>query len=257
MDGEDGVEYTLDIDQQEIRFSDGRVLILDPEQTSMAAATFHGTLVADAEASDLQNLPDPNCTNPDPAFCGIEAQSASGQSDPSSTVLWRVASVGSETPNWRSAKRQQGRRRSNPDNASIASSADPCTDVANAALPKTLEYKTQRNSFMKDVWAVAIAEGVNLAKRFMPRGSAAAADFVNEVADHLHARTSMSVLAFTWNSYSCGSRNVTAGPIFVGGGGGGGAGNFTCHYETWEISFTGWDGPWYPITVTVCSYNQT
>jgi hypothetical protein len=59
-----------------------------------------------------------------------------------------------------------------------------------------------------------------------------------------------------WNSYYCGSQQVTAGPVFrsFGGNGGGGTGGYiSCHTESWLISFDG-GKTFSRVSVDVCEF---
>lgn len=258
VDEVDGTEYVLDVAAQRILFSDGRVLLLDAEQTDSALATFHGTVVSDEVAAELVALPPPpkdDCFDPD---CPPEPLTG-GSSGASSTIVWRTVSEDEKTNRgWRGRRFGQNSL-ANDGSVSTASSGDRCTDVANAALPARLEYKEKRSRWIPETWKYAVSAGGDALIRFAPRGTFSAALFGAGMTDHLHARTSMSVLAFMWNSYNCGSRYVTAGPVIRSGSGGsggsgGGGGTLVCKWENMEISFTGSGGPWYPVQVYVCEY---
>lgn len=134
--------------------------------------------------------------------------------------------------------------------ASRTLSMDPCQDVVNGAVSAATSYQGQRTSFIKQAWPVAVVEAGNQAKRLMPRGYAVYAKFAELVANHEAARIQVNILAFYWNTYSCGTRTLTAGPVFFGGGGGAGGG-FWCEYQTWKISFDNWASSSF-ISVHVC-----
>ncbi len=127
-----------------------------------------------------------------------------------------------------------------------------CTDVANAVLPSRLDYSARRSQFLKGAVAVGIGEVVNgLLGLVLPAGSASAAAFATYVADAANSRVAISILAYYWNTYQCGSKLVSAGPIYRGANWASGGISWACHTETWEISFNG--GQTYdPINVTVC-----
>jgi hypothetical protein len=142
--------------------------------------------------------------------------------------------------------------------ALTANEFDMCSDIVNAALPKTLEYKTQRTSFLKTIIPAAVAEVVNGVAGFvLPAGSAVAADFALKIADHAQARIAMGYLAGMWNDYDCSNKKVRAGPMTIAGSGGGSLDGQTlvCHDENWEISFNGGE-TWFPIVLNVCRWGS-
>lgn len=255
VDEVDGTEYVLDVAGQQILFSDGRVLLLDAEQTDSALATFHGIVASDEVANELAALPPPpkdDCFDPE---CPPEPLSTGGTSETSSSIVWRTVSEGDKiNRGWRGKHFGQNRQ-TTAGAVSIMSSGDPCTDIANAALPARLEYKSNRSNFFQNVWEYAAAATADWKIRVVPRGSFSAAILGSKMADNLHARTSMSVLAFMWNSHACGSRSVTAGPVIRAGSGGSGGsgGTLQCKWVDMEIQFAP-DGPWYPVSVYVCEY---
>ena len=276
---EDGTLYTLSVSDREIRMSDGRVLVLEDDQINLAIEAFYGTIATDPVAADVSSLKygTEGCSTPD-SKVGCEAQSRlltppnalgekprsglptnsgarpslPGQSKSASRkLLWSRPddSRRSEIP-----RRVMPRSRTRPTrptamgslgsvafaNFSYAMFADPCTDIATDAVSKASAYFSKRTSFIKDVWPFAIVEGINGARRRIPRGYAVFARFAELIANHEASRIEVNILAFYWNSYSCSSRQVTVGPIFMGGGGGGGGGGVTCEWQTWKISFDNW-----------------
>lgn len=246
LDEDDGSQYTLDLSAQEIRFSDGRVLKLDNEQTTDALATFHGTIVADSVNAELLSLDrGSGCEDPSQVICDSPAQKSA---QTSVGFMWRFVD---------DSKKPKGEKTNKKNVQAFGSgvkrqaSADVCSDVATAALDVTGRYRNERTSIWGKVFGYAIAEAANELMRFLPRGSGSAVLFAGDVSDHLTTRTSLHILGFTWNSYNCSSRQVTAGPIIRSSGGGGR--NLVCHNESVEISFDNGQ-TWITVTATVCEY---
>lgn len=277
---EDGTLYTLSVPDREIRMSDGRVLVLEDDQINLAIEAFYGTIATDPVAVDLSSLRygSEGCSTPD-SKVGCEAQSRlltppnalgatprsglpmnsrarpslPGQSNSAPRKLQWLRpddSRRSEIP--RRIRPHSRTRPTRPTamgslgsvafaNFSYAMSANPCDDIATDAVSKASAYFNNRTSFVKDIWPLALMEAGNWARRRIPRGYAVFARFAEKVANHEASRIEVNILAFYWNSYSCSSRQVTVGPIFMGGGGGGGGGGgVTCEWQTWKISFDNW-----------------
>ncbi len=248
---DDGTGYTLDVASQEIRMSDGRVLILDAEQTTDAIGAFSRTITTDPisyEVSQLTYIPD----------CGqvvCEYSSSPGQA---TGVLWR-RSTSSDPGNRKGL--DIGRRPSKPTGGptTAQSSSDRCSEVASIAVSRAQEYANSRTSFIKSVWPFAVEEATNALKKFMPRGTSVAQYWADKIAQHYATSTAVGILAYTWNTYGCSDRRVTVGPVYMnsgGSGGGGGGGNYVCEDQRWEISFDGGQ-TWAPIWVKVCYYQMT
>lgn len=106
---------------------------------------------------------------------------------------------------------------------------------------------------LQDALAILAAEGLNRISEYVTKGSAAAAVIEWEAADHAWNRASLSVLAFYWYGYRCGSTQVYAGPFLTGGSGGGAPGTKTCHQETWTLDLG--TGQTWPVSVSVCQQN--
>jgi hypothetical protein len=280
-DGWDGKTLTLDIANRRIEVSDGRVFFLTEEQTYQAQSAFEGTVESDPTAEDLPTIymdePRPDdgsgdgCTTADglPADdCGYgDTYIAAPRGILTPLIVRRVTGV---RPQRRSGPRagqsiHHGMlRRSKASRvkdlpADIAFRTveewDMCSNIVNAALPKTLDYKTLRTGFLKEVATSAVAETVNgLAGWALPPGSVAASVFATRIADHAHARIQMGYLAGMWNDYDCANKKVRAGPITVGSGAISGNYIKACGDELWEISFNGPAGPWFGIILNVCRW---
>jgi hypothetical protein len=283
---EDGTLYTLSVPDREIRMSDGRVLVLEDDQMNLAIEAFYGTIATDPVATDISTLAYEGCSTPD-SKVGCEAQSRlltppdapgaeprgglpagsshrpplSGQSQsPSRKLLWWRPDDSRRSDSPRRIMPYSRTRPTRPTamgslgsvafaNFSYATSTDPCHDIATDAVSRASAYFNKRTSFVRDIWPLAIVEGANWARRRVPRGYAVFAKFAEQIANHEASRIEVNILAFYWNSYGCSSRQVTVGPIFMGGGSG--AGSVTCEWQTWRISFDNWaHSSW--ISVRVC-----
>lgn len=276
---DDGTRYTLNISAGEIRMSDGRVLVLDEEQTAEATVAFQNTIATDPVARDISTLTYAydSCSNPDSKvgcedqlrvldpFEPLAAQPSQQLQRPSSKrnaprILWRR----SKNLEWETPRRHGPRSARNKRKVTSAGSAvgdflfaqysgtsATCNQIAQDVVVAAQEHFDNRIDFIEQVWAVAKAEAENALRKRLPPGAIAATMFRQLVAEHMNRSIRVNIIAVGWNSYGCGSRYVTAGPIYMGGGGGGGGGGGQCGTERWEISFNGGQS-WSPIWVTVC-----
>jgi hypothetical protein len=93
-----------------------------------------------------------------------------------------------------------------------------------------------------------------MTRRVLPVGSIPAARFIDKIAAAQERRIAVSVLGWMWNSYYCGSQQVTAGPVIRSvSGSGGGTTYLACHTESWLISFDGGKTS-NRISVEVCEF---
>lgn len=258
VDENDGTEYTLDVTQREITSSNGEILVLDEQQMQLALPEFLGTLAADPVVPDFESI-DPNGCQPEP---GIVCPYSVSSGD-LSTILWRSDSATwnhnknhSKAPKGRKMKLgtvYDGLTASSP--ITVAAYSDVCQNVANAALPSTIDYRVQRTSFLRDAFntATVIALSWAVRKQLLP-GSIAAGLFAARTADRAYSRIRMGALAFYWNQYDCANRQVTVGPLWVTGSGSGGGGSHSCGYQDWTISFDN-GATWSTIRVLTCYTN--
>jgi hypothetical protein len=98
-------------------------------------------------------------------------------------------------------------------------------------------------------------------KKWIPTD--AATSFSNTVGSSMHSAITVGFLAWQWNTYDCGNRQVYAGETYKRWGGGGtpsgtyvgtGAGGSSCYMQRGEISFDG-GSTWYPVDIRVCYVN--
>jgi hypothetical protein len=266
-DSWDGKTFTLDLAQKRVTVSDGQILFLTDEQLTEVRTAFQGTVEADSASNDLEGL---QLTDID---CGSENCAAYSRRGlkPQGMVVRRSQparrsrvdkGLGRGPRNLNLSKPGRSKPNSgldlNPSFAALSvAEYDMCAQIVNNALGKTLEYKTQRTGFLKDVFVVAISETVNgVLGKILPPGSVAALLLTTKVTDHAAARIELGYLAGLWTSYNCSAKNVRAGPITMGGTSGPTIGsNYVCHDESWSISFNGGQ-TWYPITITVCYWES-
>jgi hypothetical protein len=260
VDEDDGQRYTLNTATREItRGSDGAVLLLNSEQTALAATAFYGDLVADAVLNSFMNVCSPENPCGD-AMSGSLSESTTLQSgivltkESEGPRTHRGSKFGTSFSNDTRAK--QFRSSSNTIDLMYG---DVCSDIVNAVFQSRLDYRTYRTNFLKDAFTYAAFVAIGGAtRRIMPIGGLAAVRFTEKIAAGQERRIAVSILGWMWNSNYCGNgQAVTAGPVIRGfGGSGGNANNLVCHDETWSISFDG-GNRFVRITVEVCEYMQS
>jgi hypothetical protein len=134
--------------------------------------------------------------------------------------------------------------------------SDMCTNIINAALGQTIDYHGARTSFLTHAYmaAVSVAFGAGFKNILIP-GGYAAVRLMYEVSDITQASIAIGFLRANWNDYNCDSTKVIAGPYYHSNGVYTltPSPSFTCHEETWGIS---WDGgqTFQPQRVTVCQF---
>lgn len=258
VDEDDGVQYTLDIAARTItRQSDGAVLELTEGQADSAAAAFAGAVRNDPSIPGLEAIgalsgaPTPGpCTGMDGNYCD-----ASALQDPMLIQPIRDAAKGH--PGKRPLVRRRTATGTEPVMASILN-GDPCTNIINAALPKVIQYRGARSSFLKRGFRSIFQKLKDaFVSFFLPPGSSDAMEFSQSLFEYATAQVAVGFLAGEWTSYGCrGDLSVVAGPYYHVGGtysttptGG----SYTCAQEQWEIS---WDGgqTWEAISVKVCQF---
>ena len=262
-----GAQYTLDVPNQQILVSDGQILQLDGDQTAAASVAFRQTIETDPIDADLRALKS-TCVEIGTPGCGASSNLslpfaanrvadnafASNQGKTHS-FLWRR--LGRVNANSRKIPS------SGPAMASLATLArssifsdmaprfdiggdDICSSLLQVMGDSYLEYHASRTSFVHDVLPIAVAEGANEYYKKLVPGGVAAAKFEAEIAAHANASIKRGIIAWYWNTYSCG-RSAVHGPVYLKGANPGGINTYTCHYEQWEVSFddglTWWKGP--------------
>lgn len=254
-DPDDRVTYTLNTGTHEItRSSDGAILELDAEQTAVAATAFSGNKVADAVLNDFTVVCNP--ANP----CAAAMNASADESAVSSGFIATKESEDSRAhPGAWFAPSPAGnsslnRFQSSP--ASIDLMSGMCENIVNSVFQHRLLYASSRSTFVRDgfLYGVITARSLVLRKS-LPAGTAAAVSFLASAVEGQERRVAISILGWMWNSYSCSSQQVTAGPVIrsYSGTSEGGSLNLECHYETWSISFDGGKTS-SRITLNVCEY---
>jgi hypothetical protein len=261
VDEYDGTTYTLNLASGElIRSSDGMVLSLTTEQrdsvgTAMAAVMRNDPSIPGLEA--IGSRSPGQCTGLPGSPC-----LASVPTGGVSLILRRPGEDNDDDQNDKQSKRHTRFERvlrtssARPSFSVAALGADRCTDIINAALGKTIEYHGRRTAFLTNAFmgSVSVAFGVGFKNVLIP-GAYAALRLMFDVAETTQASIAIGFLRANWNDYNCDPTKVIAGPYYHT------SGlftlqplpSYTCHRETWEIS---WDGgrTWEPIKVDVCVF---
>lgn len=225
-----GNKYTLNVERQEVRYSDGRILSLTPDQTIDFATTFHGILAADRIVADVQSRTGPNC-------------STLPQDDPRCSTRLGVEPYSHAVYN------------STPAVFALAQGGDMCNRIMTDVIGSLTNYGRSRTNWLNELIGMGAAETVNgVVKITIPVGSAVASKLALFVADQMHARIQLGFMVALFNSHHCSDRELTAGPIFTSSGGTSDFGTVIlyCWEVTEAIKWT--DGKIYPIRVRYCEY---
>lgn len=231
-DEADGTLYTLSTSRSEIRFSDGRIMALTPEQTAKAAATFQATLATDGmvstfraadDSKDCSQLPpdDPRCVQPFSSF--------------PVNPLPEISSSFDAQPFW---------------------GEDMCTRILNDILPKTMTYGAERTTWLKEIAAMAGGEVINGVKKFaLPPGSSVAIAFDLATAKHLRNHITIGFLTALWRDYACHGKNIVGGPIQLYNASGSNFDGSVVVLHCWEDNaWVELSDMWYPVRVRFCEY---
>lgn len=241
VDEDDGSQYTLDVNAQVVRFSDGRSLHFDYDQTTEALAAFHGTLEADS-IDGTRFMPSAGCEDPTQLICGSSTQAMPA-------FRWRFV-------NKSKVSKDKEKKVSGGAGVGVQSSFDVCSDVATAAINAQGTFKSNRTSVWRNVFSYGVG-GLfgDIMGRSYPAATATAALLAEDFINGRKRQTAISVLAYVWNTYECSPGSVRAGPIidFRSGGGSGAGRTLVCTQQTVEFSFNGGQS-WEAVIVTVCEY---
>lgn len=258
VDESDGVSYTLDMAERTItRNSDGQVLELSQSQTDSAATLFAGSVVSDPSIPGLESVaalgtPSGDCDGIT-VFCDAAL--------PAGVMLLEPLPAPPKGHKGRGPLIRRSPRSATTTTASDGMTAqffgDPCTNIINAALPKVIEYRGYRASFLKQGFLYSLVRVKNEIVRYvLPFGTKEAVGFSGAMSNYLTAQVAIGWLAGNWKTYNCANVDVVAGPYYHSGGTytmtpSGGV--WVCANETWHIS---WDGgeTWEPISVRVCQF---
>lgn len=224
-DTTDGYSYTLNLVRRTVRRSDGETMLLDGEQYLMTHATFEGIVASDPLAADLLAGGTVDCSTlpPDDPRCVDPQMVAPGGGD-----------------------------------AEVAySGGDICTNIVDIGIARANAYRSSKWTWLRSAFGAAGAEFINGAfYKVMPAGSAVAAAFATEVANHYQNRIQMGVLGAFWNSYNCDSKRVTSSPVYTNGEPGTEAEILQCDDVQDRISFD--DGEsWHSVWVRICRFKTT
>lgn len=130
-------------------------------------------------------------------------------------------------------------------------SADVCSDVFAAGVPRVLELKQNRKNLLRALASGLGGEALSAVLGKLIAGTAGAAAIAGDiVGDYYIARVAVSVLAYQWNTYNCGTRRTPYGPIYFPGAGRHGS-MYACTEKLVAVSFDG-GSSWSWISATVC-----
>jgi len=238
MEGDDGYTYTLDMNAQHIRRSDGLTLLIDVEQTMQAANAFVSVIQADVVANHFgsSGSGEPRC-GADTA-CVIEPNGIGGPLLLDATSLdGEISPPFAATP----FDPSSGRGFSTMISAEYGlptsfSSGDPCSDILQAVVPQVDAYRNKRSVGLMSVFTSVFGVGaMGQLTKSLPAGLAGAGTALYYwVADQVYARTALGVMAWYWNTYDC-TNKVPRWYM----GGTGGRGVLVCERDVWSISFDG------------------
>lgn len=264
VDEQDGTQWTLNIDQQQIHQSGGKILHLDLDQTAAMASVFSAIVDADNIINDMEGAgmscsahpeacEEPTIVQPgDPGSEEVSARSAFSLTAPSRINANRISSAAYEP-----VQSSNLHFKTTGPRFTMYSSGDICSDIVNAALPKKFTYRQIRTRLVKRAFSDAVQEFVGQMIDFV-LDAPAWAQIKNEgvVADHLDAAIGVGYLAGMWNTYSCQTRNVYAGPVWRWTGfEQGDIGVIkVCRWEPAWVSFNNQD--WYEIELYVCEWQR-
>lgn len=280
-----GHPLVLDVPSQELRMDDGRVYLMDAEQTAKILSDFESTVSFDQLATEVETLPDP-------PPCG----DGSGCWEPTN----RVAPVGplvrpvpTDKPQ-RTSGRRPARFHPEPEDAanlptgSFSSSrraAPTGLRVGAISRGRRFDYIVENpdcRSMKSDIITAMAAyrnERETVNQRWLDNGlsgfvyeagrwvmhmtssevNAFVANIEADMVNKQESETRLDVMRVIYTSNGCGTITWAGQSSGGGGGGGGGGGSgmggygMTCNVETWQVSFDG-GNTWRNIDVDVCQY---
>lgn len=278
----DGMSYTLDPVQSEIRVGDGSVIALTPEQLAVASTAFRSTAngdiySADAEAEWNSGGPcqpgTPGCYQ-DQSLPGetVETSGVEPQAT-ASRIAVRFSGVvnGSEYRGTRfgvmpgplhaGIRRHVAAKRAALRSADFQIASTPsCLEISQTMYNVSQRYRQSRGSYFNNLKSFLSPDsyiGVDATGRptfKVPNFAQKAIDADMLAHNELTDVTELQFLGALYSAYGCWNNqwsDVTAS----GGFGSGTSLVYTCRAEIWEISYDG-GVTWEPIQVDVCEYQQ-
>jgi hypothetical protein len=265
VDEYDGVTYTLNLASGELtRSSDGMVLSLTTEQRDSVGTAMAAIMRNDPSIPGLETIASRSpgqCTGLPGSPC-LESVTTGG---PGLVLRLISRETNDDQDDDQDDDPSKGRKRFKrfvrtsstlPSFSVAALGGDMCTNIINAALGQTIEYHGKRSKFLTNAFigATSVLFG-QVTKNVLVPGAFAAIKLMYEVSDITQASIAIGFLRANWNDYNCDSTKVIAGPYYHSTGVYSltPSPNFTCHDETWGIS---WDGgqTFQPQRVTVCEF---
>ena len=243
---DNGRSYTLDVSAQTVRFSTGEVMDLTVNQTSMMYTAFKNIIATDPVADTLGSLiyGDVGC-------------------HPKCITQYSLPKKGAQ-PLLMSSLQATGTLTLNFSESGTASSliaqdallSDPCTDMVTAAAVAKLNYTSRRTRVLDETLLAGIAEvGSVVGAVIFPEATAAGAALDTKLLEVITSSGAVNIMAFFWNSNSCGSRQLVTAPIYhIPTPGTFGTQWLCAPVPNSRISING--GPWISVTVNICEWVQ-
>jgi hypothetical protein len=278
VDENSGTRYSLNLVANEFRReSDGMTIVLpsdvaDTVATAMAMLIQNDPSIESLESLSLPGTPGGGCTGMPGDPCAASV-APSGLGHPL-IVKWAGSRRPLDRPGGVAGGGEGRGKHGSASPYSVMSpltvpgipmadllAGDVCTNIINAALPQTIDYRGKRTSALDGVFQYGVNQGWNTAtKNYLVKGSAAVIRFITVGAEVKMAGIAVGYLRGMWNDYRCGGSPVVAGPYYHPAAGGdytaaapGMAHDFRCATEEWNISWD--DGHHYEkVKVTVCQF---
>jgi len=252
---DNGRSYTLDVSARKVRFSTGQVLDLTDSQTNDMYAAFKNIIATDPVADSLGTLLygdlgcHPKCITPYSLPKG-GTQTLSGSSAERNGIQTSLMSSSQATGTLTMNFSETGTTSSLiiPD----AALGDPCKDIVTSAALAKLNYTSRRTRILDEAVAVGLVEGGNAVAEFVfPPFTLAAAELGTLMLENQTTSVQVNIMAFYWNSYSCGTRQIISAPIYHSAPSGLGNGIWVCHNMSAWISFDSGKN-WTSVQVNIC-----
>ncbi len=275
-----GLTYTLNTTNRELRTSDGRIVRLDEQLTVATASAFATTPGFDATAQDMQTILTNYCDPADPAHpCdqvrAFETPRAVDRESPragprgrpgvrarTALIRRRDHARGRPEPREGGRGRKGAQVRSDDEKfaaknplapvvaVSITQNGFRCSDIAHDYVTLALAYQERRSQFIRRLIENAVGAVVSADVE-------AGARLLTDIAERGGSGLQMSILASFYYGQGCTSQRPRIGTIIMGGPYFGGYSGWVmrCQDENWEISFDGGQS-WHPIVVEVCWFQR-
>jgi hypothetical protein len=256
---DNGTTYTIDYTTKEVRFSTGQILDLTADQTDLIYSQFLNVIATDPVQEDLGSLTYDDTATVCHPQCPVQYSLPKSKHG---TAKMRGFASASQAGYQRfpSSSVQSGDLALDFSDNSITSElitpdaplGDPCKDIVTSAALAHLNYGAHRTGFLEELYGIGVAEAANAAREWFPPGTVAAVELSTYLAEAAATSTQVNIMAFFWNSYNCGNRQIVSSTIYHKAPGGLGTGMFNnCFYEPAYISFD-YGQTWTSVQVHIC-----